>query len=657
MKRYRGVLIFLGLALLALSGAVYYYDHMLGYLCLAAAAFVTLIVLLLLVGVAKRQQQLMDSVFADNNTASSELIRRVNIPALLLDLNGKIVWRNDALAAVFDGKNVLDVLPNFKPAQPTVQQILLSGTNYQVMTMPVRRIATRKKLLFQYWLDRTEAAHYQRLYTEQMPYVMLVYMDNYEELAGDRQFHGTAVLAEVERMVSELCRRTGGIYRRYENGRFLCVLEAAEVTKIEKEKFKLLEQARHLETGTGATLSLSVAVGMAPRIAQSEEGARTAMELALGRGGDQAVVRDGADYRFYGGRKQQDAQQSRVKMRLFAKALRQLIEGGGDVFIMGHKNPDMDCLGAALGIATCVLHTRMRPFIVLTERNDATADALSEMDRLGLSEKLLITGPEALEMVKPNSILVVVDTQRPMITDCPALLDRVEKIVLIDHHRRSADYIENPTLHYLESRASSASEMVTEVIQYYDESVRPDSFVCSDLLAGIELDTKQFVFNVGSRTFEAAGYLRRNGADLTLVKTLFQNDFESFVQVARTVETAEIGEDGIAIAVCDPGIEDPQLVAARAADELLKVKGVKAAFTLADMGDYINISGRSYGLINVQLILEQLGGGGHLTMAGAQVRGRTAAEAMALLKDCVRPQELPEGPEENRTNNPSQEGE
>ena len=646
MKRYRGVLIFLGLALLALAGAVYYYDHMLGYLCLGAAALVTLIVLLLLVGVAKRQQRLMDTVFADNDTAASELIRKVNIPVLLMDLNGKIVWRNDALAAVFDGKNVLDVLPNFKPTQPTVQQILLSGTNYQVMTMPVRRANTRKKLLFQYWLDRTEAAHYQRLYTEQMPYVMLVYMDNYEELAGDRQFHGTAVLAEVERLVSELCRRTGGIYRRYENGRFLCVLEAAEVTKIEKEKFKLLEQARHLETGTGATLSLSVAVGMAPRIAQSEEGARTAMELALGRGGDQAVVRDGADYRFYGGRKQQDARQSRVKMRLFAKALRQLIEGGGDVFIMGHKNPDMDCLGAALGIATCVLHTRMRPFIVLTERNDATADALSEMDRLGLSEKLLITGPEALEMVKPNSILVVVDTQRPMITDCPALLDRVEKIVLIDHHRRSADYIENPTLHYLESRASSASEMVTEVLQYYDESVRPDSFVCSALLAGIELDTKQFVFNVGSRTFEAAGYLRRNGADLTLVKTLFQNDFDSFVQVARTVEKAEIGDDGVAIAVCEPGAEAPQLVAARAADELLKVKGVKAAFTLADMGDYINISGRSYGLINVQLILEQLGGGGHLTMAGAQVRGKNAEEAVALLKDCIRPQERQETTEE-----------
>ena len=187
--------------------------------------------------------------------------------------------------------------------------------------------------------------------------------------------------------------------------------------------------------------------------------------------------------------------------------------------------------------------------------------------------------------------------------------------------------------------------MVTEVIQYYDESVRPDSFVCSALLAGIELDTKQFVFNVGSRTFEAAGYLRRNGADLNLVKTLFQNDFESFVNVARTVQNADVGPDGIAIASCERGIDDVQLIAARAADELLKVKGVKAAFTLADMGEFINISGRSYGLVNVQLILEQLGGGGHLNMAGAQVYGKTLAEAAELLRSLVRPQELPEGTE------------
>ena len=211
MKRYRGVLIFLALALLALAGAVWYYDHTLGYVCLGTAVFVTVSVALMLIGVARREQELMDTVFADNGSAASELIRKVNIPTLILDMNGRIVWRNDALGAVFEGKNVLEVLPNFNPAQPTVQQILLSGINYQVMTMPVRRPNTKKKLLFQYWLDRTEAAHYQRLYTEQMPYVMLVYMDNYEELAGDRQFHGTAVLAEVERLVSELCRRTGGI--------------------------------------------------------------------------------------------------------------------------------------------------------------------------------------------------------------------------------------------------------------------------------------------------------------------------------------------------------------------------------------------------------------------------------------------------------------
>ena len=635
MKMYRvPLLVLLGLGL-ALSGLVYYYTPVMGYVCLGGSLVITGVTALLLLGVSRRQQKTMDAVFGDNEGASADLVRRVDIPLLLMDLTGKIVWRNEALAAVYDGRRIEEVLPNFDPQRPRVQQVQLAGTDFQVMTMPVHRPNTDRKLLFQFWLDRTEAVHYQRLYTEQMPYVMLVHVDNYEELSADMQFHGAALLAQVERLVAELCRNLGGIYRRYDNGRFLCVLEASQVGKIEKEKFRLLEEARRLETEGGVALSLSIGVGMAPRIAQSEEGARTAMELALGRGGDQAVVRDGGDYRFYGGKKQQDARQSRVKMRLFAKAFRQLVEGGGDVFIMGHRNPDMDCLGAALGVATCVEHSRGRAYIVYSQRNEATADALREMDRLGLSERLLVTGEQAMQMLRPNAIVVVVDTQRPMMTDCPPLLTLAEKVVLIDHHRRGADYIENPTLHYLESRASSACEMVTEVLQYYDESVRPEGFVCSALLAGIELDTKQFVFNVGSRTFEAAGYLRRNGADPGVVKAMFQSDFDSFIHVAKTVETARINADGVAIAPCEPGLKDAQLIAARAADELLKVRGVKAAFTLADMGEYINVSGRSFGLINVQMILERLGGGGHLTMAGAQLKGKTMAEAIELLQDAI----------------------
>ena len=637
MKRYRGVLIFLAIALLALAGAVWYYNRMLGYLCLGAAGFVTLIVFLLLIGVARKQQQLMDTVFADNDTAASELIRKVNIPVLLMDLNGKIVWRNDALAAVFDGKNVLDVLPNFKPTQPTVQQIRLSGTNYQVMTMPVRRRNARKKLLFQYWLDRTEAAHYQRLYTEQMPYVMLVYMDNYEELAGDRQFHGTAVLAEVERLVSELCRRTGGIYCRYENGRFLCVLEASEVGKLEKEKFQLLEQARHLDTGTTATVSLSVAVGMAPRIAQSEEGARTAMELALGRGGDQVCVKEGYNTRYFGGKTESVEKYTRVKARVKAHALKEIMDAKTEVFIMGHKIPDTDALGAAIGIYRCAKSIDKPAYIVIDSPPDSIKPFVEGFrNNPDYADRMFITSREAQTMVGNSSVVVVVDTNKPNYTECEELLYMTDSVVVLDHHRQGREVIKGAVLSYIEPYASSACELVTEIVQYFDEKLKLKVLEADCLYAGIMLDTSNFLTRTGVRTFEAAAYLRRNGADVTRIRKMFRERMEDLRAKSKTIAEAEIFESCFAISECESyGLRNPTVVAAQAANELLSVMGVKASFVLTDYNDQIYISARAIDEINVQLIMERLGGGGHLNIAGAQLAGRTVREAIDILKNTI----------------------
>lgn len=635
MKNYRPALLYAGSILLLSTAAALYKNWVLG--CIVAGISLILIggLLLFFSHVAHKQQRLMDQVFADNGTASAQLIARIGIPLLLCDMSGRIVWRNEAMGKIYPSDTLKEALPAFNPAQPSVQQIVWQGSSYQVMNMAINRPKARRKLLLQFWLDRTEAAHYQRLYTEQLPCVMLVYVDNYEDMAGDRQFRGTAVLAEVEKLISDTIRQAEGAYCRYENGRFLCFLEAQAVKKLESEGFKLMEQARRIETGTGSNVSLSIAVGMAQRVAQSEESARLAMELALGRGGDQTVVREGADYRFYGGRKQQDAKQSRVKMRLFAKALRQLFENNGDVFIMGHKNGDMDCLGAALGIATCAEHAGSRSFIVLNGGNPSIEEHLSEMRRTGLYNKIVVTEEQAKEMFRDNSVLVVVDTQRSNIVEAPSLLDLAEHLVIIDHHRRSADSIENPTLHYLESRSSSTCEMVTEVLQYFAEGVRPNAFVCSTLLAGISLDTKQFAFNVGSRTFEAAGFLRKNGADLSAVSSIFQNDFDRFVAVSKVVQGAAIDNRGIAIACCPEDGDFNKLTCAQAADELLTIRGVKASFVLGRCDGEISISGRSVGSVNVQLILERLGGGGHLTMAGAQLKGVTMEEAVNTLKESV----------------------
>ena len=635
MRQYSGVLIVYGVVLALGAGAIALFtkQYWIALGLLGVGLIFMGVLALMLNTIARKQQARMDSVFRENDSAVAMLVQNVSIPCAILDLSGRITWRNAAFAALTDSNNVHEIAPEFDGDHPIrALQVEYNGSNYQVMHMLVQREHERQ-LVLEYWLDRTEAAHYQRLYTEQRPYVAMIYVDNYEELLSDTQVHTTAVLAEIERLIGDLSRRLGGLYRRYDNGRFLLILEAKQLQQLEQERFALLEQAHRIDTGSSAAVSLSIGFGIAPRLAQSEQDARRAMELALGRGGDQVVVKDGTDYRFYGGKRQHDARQSRVKARLFSKALLQLFENSGDVFIMGHRNSDMDCLGAALGIVTCANHVGAHAYIVIDQVNTTIEDAVHTLERSGAAS-LIIQPGAAAEMMKPDSVLVVVDTQRASNTVAPELLNLTEHIVLIDHHRRSADYIDNSTLHYLETRASSASEMVTEVIQYFADNVKPAAFTCSALLAGITVDTKQFAFNVGSRTFDAAGYLRRNGADLSSVKLMFQNDFASYVRCANVVERAKIRKSGIAISVVDRNAPDSMLLAAQAADELLGIRGIYAAFVLAPTDEMVAISGRSYGQINVQMILETLGGGGHLTMAGAQLT-TSAPEAVERLKAAI----------------------
>ena len=593
----------------------------------AACALVLFAVLFLLLGRhARAQQQLMDNVFAENAGTAARVIREVSVPCLLSDAAGTIVWRNEIMEKLYGESDLTRILPGYNFAQPQAAfTIEYAGGAYQIMSMPIRRRNTARTLIFQYWIDRTEAAHYKRLYEERMPYVALVYVDNLEELSADQQFHRTTALVEVERLVADTVRQIDGIYRRYDNGRFLIVFDAKQLPALESARFPLLEAAHRIDTGTSTTVSLAVAVGVSDTLLQSDESARQAMELALGRGGDQAVVKNGTNYAFYGGKRQLETMQSRVKARLFAKALRQLFENAGDVVIMGHKNPDMDCLGAALGV-----------FIVIDQPNESIDLALEQIRRNAAYADCIVTPEHAERLMRPSTVLVIVDTQRPVTTIAPQLIGMASRIVLIDHHRRSADYLENTTLHYLESRASSASELITEVLQYFDDNMRPPTFVCSALLAGITVDTKHFAFNVGSRTFEAAGYLRRGGADIGMVKQLFQDDMESFTACAQTVEHAELIGHGIAVARVAERAHGSKLIAAKAADQLIGIRGIEAAFVVGEEDGTLYVSGRSLGRINVQLVCEKLGGGGHLTMAGAQLFQTDDMEAAkALVRESI----------------------
>lgn len=637
MKTFRVPLLLLTVFCGALCTAFWFYAHEWRYLLYLAGVCVLLLAFLALYFTRRedRAQKTMDEVLTDNRGAVADVVENISIPCLIATAAGRIVWRNKAMEDIYYEKTLQSAMPQLDLSHPSTKQIVWNGSNYQVMHMPLTREHAKKDLVLEYWLDRTEAVHYRTLYSNERPAVMLISLDNFEDMAGDRQFHGTAVLAEVEKLISEMCRKNNAIYCRYESGRFLCIAEAQSVEELEKERFSLMEAARHIETGTGTPVSLSIAVGMEQRIVESEKSARLAMELALGRGGDQTVVREGADCRYYGGKNQQDARQSRVKMRLFAKALRQLFESSSDIFIMGHKSPDVDCIGAAMGIASCAEFVGSRAHLVMEEPGQEVTDALAEMQKIGLYRSLVTDHQTAVAQQRSDSVIVVVDTQRPSTVECAELLSSGSKVVVIDHHRRSSDSIEDTTLHYIESRASSASEMVTEVLQYFGDNIKPNAYVCSMLLAGISLDTKQFAYNVSSRTFEAAGYLRKNGAEISNVSSIFRNDFDQYVEISRIVESARLDSRGVAVSCFPDNVPFNRVTQAQAADQLLKIRGVLASFVVGQEEGAVSISGRSTGEINVQLILERLGGGGHLTMAGAQIKDVSLQEALDLLDESI----------------------
>ena len=642
MKKTKTILLPLGVLLCVLCAMIFAsgwyqpYRMIATWVALGASLIVFFASLLLERDRAKKAQRLMDDVFSENSDIAAKLVDQVAIPCALIEQDGKIAWRNESMQKIFAEPDICRAQPHFDFSTPLVAiPMEHAGNVYQVMSVPVHRETDDRAMLFQYWLDRTEAAHYQRLFEEQMPYVALIYIDNYEELSADVQFHKTSVFSEVERLIADLVKEIDGVYRRYENGRFFVVFEAQHLPQMERARFPLLEQAHGIDTGTSMLVSLSIAVGASDRVVRADESARQAMELALGRGGDQAVIKKGGGYVFYGGRRQMEAMQSRVKMRLFSKALHQLFDNTGDVFIVGHSRPDMDCIGAALGVATCAKHAGSRAYIVLGEQNNMIEHALELIRDNHAFSSLLITPEHAERIMRPTSVLVVVDTQRVSSLVAPKLLELAGRVVVIDHHRRGADHIDNPTLHFLEARASSTSELVTELLQYFDANLRPPALVCGTLLAGITIDTKHFAFNVGSRTFEAAGYLRKNGAETSMVKQMFQDDMESFGDVATTVRSAEILSGGVALASVGEEIKNAPLIAAKSADELIGIKGIEAAFVLGRDGDSISVSGRSLGNINVQIVCERLGGGGHLTMAGAQLTHIELDEAEAHVRTAI----------------------
>lgn len=489
-----------------------------------------------------------------------------------------------------------------------------------------------------YFFDITKELQLEIKNEEQKAVTALIYIDNYEEVLNSiEEVRRPLLVAMIDRSLSKFSNKIDGVLKKFEKDKYILVFQRKYLSVLKENKFSILDEMREIDIGNELPVTMSVGVGVNDfSYMQSVEFARMAIDLALGRGGDQAVIKQDDKFSFYGGKTRGVEKSTRVKARVKAYAFRELIEESSRVIVMGHQRQDLDSLGAAIGVYACAKHLEKPANIVI---NEVTSSVKSLHNRIlesdAFPEGFFVTGQEAMSYLDDKTLLVVVDVNRPSYTEYPELLASVKNVVVFDHHRVSSEPIENPVLSYLESYASSTCEMVTEIIRYISDTIKLESIEADALFSGITLDTKNFVVKTGVKTFEAAAFLRRNGADVIRVRGLFKNDMASYKAKATAVRDCVIYEDEIAISVCPSDIDNPALVAAQAADELLNIEGIKASFVISDIEGVIYISARSLDTINVQLIMEAFGGGGHLSVAGAQIHDSNIHDVIRKLKEII----------------------
>ncbi len=486
-----------------------------------------------------------------------------------------------------------------------------------------------------YWVDVTEFSLIRERYQATRPVAAVLLLDNYDELTNNMPDVSISALnAQLNSRISDWADSFGGMLRKLERNRFLLLFEAKDLARMADGKFSLLESVRSVTSPSGIPATVSIGIGKdGVDFREDYDFAALSIEMALSRGGDQAVIKDRYDFTFFGGRTKQTERRTKVKSRVMASSLSELITQSSRVFIMGHKMADLDALGAAAGVACLCRKKGKKANIVMDPDANACGQLLAQLQPLAEYHDLFLTGQEALLAADPKSLLVVVDTNRPDQVECKPLLESIRRIVVIDHHRRAADYIDQAVLNMHEPFASSASELVTELLQYAVDATDILPQEAAALLAGIVLDTKNFGVRTSSRTFEAAAFLRRIGADTVAVKKLFQNDLSATVARYRIIQNARLYRGSIAIAALDYTVT--RTLAAQAADELLNISGIDTSFVLYPQDGVTYISARSLGDANVQVILEPLGGGGNAATAGAQVKNHTVQQTLDELLQSI----------------------
>ncbi len=584
------------------------------------------------------------------DTATKNAILNLPFPLVIIDEHGIINWYNMLFSNIFQGEYILDKKLStylsgvdigriLKNKMDEFKNINVKERYYDIYCnlINLQENSGGRNIIIMYLVDKTDFIGLKNRYNEERPVIAMLQVDNYDEALKEAEESVKPVLiAEVDRRISAWASLNNASIQKYSNGEYLLHMTHKQLVAIEEKRFDILDNIREISAGNRLPITLSIGVGVnGKNYADLQKFTRSAMDIALGRGGDQAVVKDNEKLSFYGGKTKAVEKRTKVKARVIAYALKQLIEQSEDVLIMGHEMPDLDCMGSALGIYRCCKSLNKDTHIVLNRVNAGITNLWAELQEDEEYGNVFVNSQEAVQLCKRNTLLVVVDVHRPGFTESRQLLDKAEKIAVIDHHRRGTEFIEDAVITYIEPYASSTSELVTEILQYMFEKPKVKQIEAEALLAGIFIDTKNFSFQTGVRTFEAASYLRKVGADTTLTRQLFQDDMSTFLMRAEVVKNAQMFRNNIAISVIPQHAKSPALVAAQAADELLNIKGITASFVLSKINDDIFISGRSLGDINVQVVLEKLGGGGHLTVAGAQLSGISMEDAMAKVKNAV----------------------
>jgi len=623
------------------------------------AAIINFFLLIIMIRIGKKGilKETMNLSFRVSELQKTHL-EHIDSPHSIVDETGKISWFNDAFYDLLEEPKLMDmnistffenlVIDNFPKIEESVslqltyRDIIFNVIIHKHIIEGKRTsLITNSSSLYYYSLfffDITQEINLSRINQEQKGVIGFIYVDNYDEIMESiEDVRRPLLVAIIDRNLHKFAKSINGVLRKMEKDKFIIFFQKKYLKYLEDNKMSILDEIRSINIGNELPITISIGIGVHDNdYTMSQDYARIAIDLALGRGGDQATIKNHDKFTFYGGKSQSHEIHTRVKARIKAYAFKELINESENVIIMGHKHPDLDSLGAAIGVAAIVRLLEKDVHIVLNSVTTAVR-ALHEavMVSPNFASDLFITNQKAIEMTKENTTLVIVDVNRPSYLESPELLKLSKKIVVFDHHRVGTDYIEGPVLSYVETYASSTCEMVTDILRYISDKVKLDPVEADALFAGIMVDTKSFIVKTGVKTFEAAAFLRRNGADVIRVRNFFKNDMETYKARATAVKDATIYREKIAISYSPSNIENAALVAAQASDELLNISGIKASFVLTNVDGMIYISARSIDDINVQLIMEKLGGGGHLNVAGAQLSDISVEAAINKLKTTI----------------------